>query len=63
MYNILNMNADTVFAIIIILILVILGIVTFHFYTYVSVGKGAVLNTGFGSGFKFMPLRQPREQM
>ena len=46
--QILGMRQDTVYLLIILLILVILGIVTFHYYAYVSVGQGSVLNTGAG---------------
>lgn len=60
--DILNMKVDTVFGIIIILMLIILGVVTFHFYSYLTVGKGAVLDTGVGAGFKLMPYRQNQMQ-
>lgn len=52
--KILGVNSDTVYLLIILLILVILGVVTFHYYAYVSVGQGSVLNTGAGVNFTLM---------
>ncbi len=56
--DILGMNSDNVFAIIILLMLIILGVVTFHFYTYATVGSGSVFNAGSGIGFKLLPTQQ-----
>ncbi len=61
MFEILGMNSDKMFSIIILLILIILGIVTFHFYSYVSVGKDAVFSAGSGANFRFMPLKQQQQ--
>ncbi len=63
MFEILGMNSDKMFSIIILLILIILGIVTFHFYSYVSVGKDSVLSGGSGASFRFMPLNQKEQQL
>jgi hypothetical protein len=52
MDNILGMSADNIFAIVIILMLIILGIVTFHFYTYVTVGKKSVICCAY---FQLLP--------
>jgi hypothetical protein len=46
--EILGMNKNTIYSLIILLILVILGVVTFHYYAYMSIGQGSVLNTGAG---------------
>jgi hypothetical protein len=52
--QILGMKADTVYLLLILLVLIILGIVTFHYYAFVSVGQGSVLNAGAGVNFALL---------
>jgi hypothetical protein len=61
MPEILGMNQDTVYMLIILLILIVLGIVTFHYYAYVSVGQGSVLNTGAGVNFTLLKSKQDKQ--
>jgi hypothetical protein len=61
MAEILGMNQDTVYMLIILLILIVLGIVTFHYYAYISVGQGSVLNTGAGVNFTLLKAKQDKQ--
>ena len=55
--TILGMNSDSFYALVFLLLLVILGIVTFHYYVYVSSGRGSALSAGTGLGFTILPGR------
>lgn len=55
--TILGMNSDSFYALVFLLLLVILGIVTFHYYVFVSTGKGSGLSAGTGLGFTLLPGR------
>ena len=46
--NILGLDANTFYGLVLLLLLIILGIVTFHYYVYVSGKNGLSLGTGFG---------------
>ncbi len=56
--KILGLNADTVFAGIIIIMLIILGVITFHYYAYISVGKGSAFNVGLGANVMLLPVKK-----
>jgi hypothetical protein len=55
--RILGMTSDSFYALVFLLLLVILGVVSFHYYVYVSSGKGSALSAGTGLGFTLLPGR------
>ncbi len=48
MNNILGLDSNTFYGLVLLLLLIILGIVTFHYYVYISGKNGLALGTGFG---------------
>jgi hypothetical protein len=61
--EILGMNSDVFYALLILLVLIILGIVTFHYYSYFVGGRGSALSAGFGLGASIFPTKQQEQQM
>lgn len=59
--QILGVNRNVVYTLIILLALIILGVVTFHYYAYMSAGRGSALSAGAGMGFSFLPQRDERQ--
>jgi hypothetical protein len=59
--QILGVNRNVVYTLIVILALVILGIVTFHYYAYLTAGRGSALSAGAGLGFSFWPKREDKQ--
>lgn len=59
--QILGLNANTFYALIVLLVLVILGIVTFHYYAYLSAGRGSAFSAGAGLGFALLPQKEQRQ--
>ncbi len=47
--QILGLNANTFYVIIVVIILVILGVISFHYFAYVST-QDALFKIGFGAG-------------
>jgi len=59
--QILGVNRNVVYTLIVLLALIILGIVTFHYYAYLTAGRGSALSGGAGMGFAFMPRRDENQ--
>ena len=59
--QILGVNRNVVYTLVIILALVILGIVTFHYFAYLTAGHGSALSAGAGVGFSFWPKRDDKQ--
>ncbi|ARF12223.1 hypothetical protein Klosneuvirus_4_38 [Klosneuvirus KNV1] len=59
--QILGVNRNVVYTLIVLLALIILGIVTFHYYAYLTAGSGSALSAGAGMGFAFMPKRDEKQ--
>lgn len=58
--QILGVNRNVVYTLIVLLALIILGIVTFHYYAYLTAGRGSALSAGAGMGFAFLPQKDER---
>jgi len=59
--QILGINRNVVYTLIVLLALIILGVVTFHYYAYLSAGRGSALTAGAGMGFALLPQRDERQ--
>lgn len=46
--QILGLNTNTFYSLVLLLLLIVLGIVSFHYYAYVSGKNGLHAGTGFG---------------
>ena len=58
--QIFGINSNVIYTLVILLALIILGVVTFHYYAYMSAGRGSALSAGAGLGFSVLPQKEER---